>query len=123
MGEMLIRKTLHQPTLMQMDFVQPLAKKWPPLPFGWQHNTCETTGKAFYYSHVASGRIISKFEDMVKTNWEVMPSQAPSVPVELFPDNPVSGAYIYVTSHHFMMAALQNLSCLMMMMCLRLFQT
>jgi hypothetical protein len=79
-----------------MDFVQPLTKKQPPLPLGWQRNTCEATGNTFY-SHVASDRIIFKFDNMLAKYWTVMPSQTPSAPVELFPDNPVSGANIFAT--------------------------
>jgi hypothetical protein len=33
----------------------------------------------------------------MKTNWLVTPSQAVTAPVELFPDNPLSGADIFAT--------------------------
>jgi hypothetical protein len=78
-----------------MDFVVPVAKKQPPLPRGWQQNTCEATGNAFYL-HVASGRIVYKLNNMIKNYNTVAPSQAPSTAlaaVELFPDN--------ATPHHF----------------------
>jgi hypothetical protein len=55
---------------------------------------------AHFYLHVASGQIVFRFEDM-KTNRLVMPSQAASAPVKLFPDNPVSGADIFATPRHF----------------------
>jgi myosin heavy subunit len=99
MGTMLTRSNLRQPTLTQMDFVKPVAQKRPPLPKGWQRNTCEATGDPFY-SHVASGRIVFRFEDM-KTNRQVTPSQAASAAVELFPDNPVSGAAVFGTPRRF----------------------
>jgi hypothetical protein len=86
-----------------MDFVQPLAKKRTPLPQGWQRNTCEATGNAFYL-HVASGCIVFKLDDMLPKNWAVTPSQAPSATVELFPDKALSGAAlvnIYATLRHF----------------------
>jgi hypothetical protein len=67
---------------------------------GWQRNTCEVTGDAFFYLHVASGQIVFRFNDM-KMNWLVTPSQAASAPVELFPDNPVSGADIFATPRRF----------------------
>jgi hypothetical protein len=88
-----------------MEFVKPLGKKLPPTPHGWQRNTCEATGDAFY-SHVASGRIVYKFDDMSK-NRAVTPSQAPSAAsaaVELFPDDALSGAAlvnIYATPRSF----------------------
>jgi hypothetical protein len=82
-----------------MDFVKPLAQKRPPLPLEWQRNTWEATGNAFY-SHVASGRIVFRSDDM-KTNRLVMSSQAASAPVELFPDNSVSGADIFGTPRCF----------------------
>jgi hypothetical protein len=50
-----------------------------------------------FYSHVASGRIVFKFNDMLTKHWLVTTSQAPSAPVELFTDNPVSGANIFAT--------------------------
>jgi hypothetical protein len=96
MGKMLARNTLCQPTLTQMNFVQPFAEKRPPLPLGWQRNTSETTGDAFYL-HMGSGTIVFRFNNMLTKNRLVMPSQAMSAPVELFPDNPVSGADILVT--------------------------
>jgi hypothetical protein len=98
MGKMLTRNTLHQPTLTQMDFVQPLTKKRPPLPLGWQSNTCEAMGNALY---MASGRIVFKFDNMLAKNGTDKPSQALSAPVELFPNNPVSGANIFATPHCF----------------------
>ncbi len=64
MGEMLTRNSsMRQPTLTQMEFVQPTRKK-PPLPSGSQRNTCEATGDSFYV-HVASGRVAHKFDDML----------------------------------------------------------
>jgi hypothetical protein len=86
-----------------MDFVHPLAKKRPPLSHGWQCNTYEARGNAFYL-HVASGRIVYKFEDMMSKNHDVAPLQTPLAPVELFPDKPVSVAKVvdtYATPHCF----------------------
>jgi hypothetical protein len=56
-------------------------------------------GDAFYW-HVFSGQVFFRFDSM-KTNWLVTPSQAASALVEFFPDNPVSGANIFATPHHF----------------------
>jgi hypothetical protein len=89
-----------------MDFVAPLSKKRPPFPQGWQRNTFEATGDAFYL-HVTSDCIVYKFDNMVKNYHAFTPSQAPSTAsaaVELFPDNALSGAAlvdVYATPHHF----------------------
>jgi hypothetical protein len=56
---------------------------------------------------MASGCIVYKFDDMVRNNWAVTPSQAlltASAAVELFLDKALSGATlvnIYATPHHF----------------------
>jgi hypothetical protein len=78
MGVMLTKNALRQPTLTQMDLVQPLAKKQPPLPHGWKHNTCEAMGNAFYL-HMASGHMVYKFEDMLPRHRRLLSSYFPTI--------------------------------------------
>jgi hypothetical protein len=85
---------MRQPTLTQMEFVQPAGRKKPPLPPGWQRNTSEATGDTFYV-HVTSGRIVWKYDDMKKSPYipQITPKRKQRV-IEPAPDNAVSGAVI-----------------------------
>jgi hypothetical protein len=63
---MLTRNSFRQPTLTQMEFVQPRdPPKARDIPSGWQRTVDQTTGDPMYVN-ASSGSVVFKFNDMFR---------------------------------------------------------
>jgi hypothetical protein len=66
MNQMLTRNSYRQPTLTQMEFVQPRPPPKPrPIPSGWQRTVDQTTGDAFYVN-ATSSQAVYKYDDLFR---------------------------------------------------------
>jgi hypothetical protein len=66
MGQMLTRNSFRQPTLTQMEFVQPRdPPKARDIPSGWQRTVDQTTGDPMYVN-ASSGSVVFKYNDMFR---------------------------------------------------------